>query len=437
MVYGLYVGQLPAVELACAHHKHGEVGNAVGDGGIGNDAHGHAVGYDDVVTPAQLGDELVEAFVHEQLGGVGGYLARRYHVKPLVMAYDVVHLDFGVGQIVGHSAPVAAIVAAERALAYVEVDQHHALACVDEAHGEVARDECLARSLVERCEGDDLHGVVAPRHERHVGAQHAECFGRDAVFIGHGVLPCVFAAVCRRLPVERYLAQERHAEGFLHLLAAVHPCVEEQHHEASRRGQSYAYEQSEQQYAVALRRYGRVGTVGAVDDAGIVVGHGLCQCVFLALVEQEEVEGLFYLLLSLYGEHLSLFGRYGRDALLRLLLACLRIVALHVEADYHVVYRADDVLLHGAERVVQLEQHGVVFAAVVHEPVAAQLGVVVDIYLILYVHVADACVGRYQVCLLSGVGEVVLDEVGQAQLRLQLHGIGVVLLRLAHVHACR
>ena len=42
----LEVGQLPAVETSGTDHKEGDVGDAVGDGGIGDDAHGHAVGND-------------------------------------------------------------------------------------------------------------------------------------------------------------------------------------------------------------------------------------------------------------------------------------------------------------------------------------------------------------------------------------------------------
>lgn len=61
----LYVGELTAVDLARLDHEDGEVGNAVGDGGIGDDAHGHVVHDDVFVAFAQLGDEFVEAAVHE------------------------------------------------------------------------------------------------------------------------------------------------------------------------------------------------------------------------------------------------------------------------------------------------------------------------------------------------------------------------------------
>lgn len=124
-------------------------------------------------------------------------------------------------------------------------------------------------------------------------------------------------------------------------------------------------------------------------------------------------------------------------AALRLHLAALRIGSLHVDADNEVVHRPDDGLLHGPQRVVQFLHHGVAVAAIADELVAAQFDGVVLVYLVLDVHVTDARVGRNQVDLFLRVGEVLLDVAGQPQLGLQLLGIGTVLLRLAHIHACR
>lgn len=43
VVDGLQLGELTAVELAGAHHKHREVGHTRGDGGVGHQAYGHGV----------------------------------------------------------------------------------------------------------------------------------------------------------------------------------------------------------------------------------------------------------------------------------------------------------------------------------------------------------------------------------------------------------
>lgn len=72
VVERLYVGELTAVERAHADNEEREVGHAVGHGGIGDNAHGHAVGQHVVVALAQLGKELVETVSAEQFHRVGG-----------------------------------------------------------------------------------------------------------------------------------------------------------------------------------------------------------------------------------------------------------------------------------------------------------------------------------------------------------------------------
>jgi len=51
--------------------------------------------------------------------------------------------------------------------------------------------------------------------------------------------------------------------------------------------------------------------VGGVDYAGVVVGHSLGKGVFLAAVEQEEVERLLDFLLALYRQDFALFAGNG------------------------------------------------------------------------------------------------------------------------------
>lgn len=438
-IEALDVGQLAAVEASGTHHEDCEVGDAIGDAGVGDDADGHVVGYDVVIAFAEFVHEFVEPAVHQQLGGVGGSGTRGDEVEQALLLDDVVERQGGVGEEVGDADGVVAEVVAQRAFADVEVDDGDPFFRKGEATGQVARDERLAGALVERGEGDDLQRPVLVRHERHVGAQYAEGLRYDAAIVLFAF--SVGKLRRRRVPVlgcvlvERDFAEERHAHLFLYLLPAVDACVEEEDAEAGYAGDGQPDDDAQQEYAVAVGRHGSSGAVGAVDDAGVVVGHGLREGVLLTLVEQVEVERLFDFLLAFDGEHLLFLAGHGRHAALGAHLTVLGVVALHVEADNHVVHGADDVLLHGAQRVVELLHHGVVFAAVVDEMVALQLGGVVEADLVLDAGVADARVGRYEVALLRGVAQVVLDVTGQAQLRLQFEGVGVVFLRLTHVLA--
>ena len=106
LVEGFDVWQLPAVEPSGTHHEHGEVGNAVGNAGIGDDAHRHVVGNDDVVAGAQLVEQFIQAAVHQQLGRVGRHGACRDYVKVTVGVDDFVHGERSVGQEVGHAVVV-------------------------------------------------------------------------------------------------------------------------------------------------------------------------------------------------------------------------------------------------------------------------------------------------------------------------------------------
>ena len=142
-------------------------------------------------------------------------------------------------------------------------------------------------------------------------------------------------------------------------------------------------------------------------------------------------------MLALDGKHLAFLGRNGSHPTLGTLFAALCVVALHVDADNHIVDGTDDALLHGVQRVVQFFHYGVLVAAVADQPVAFQLGGIVGRDLGLNVHVADACIGRDQVCFFLGVGEIFLDIPGQTQLGFQFQSVSIVFLRFTHVHAGR
>lgn len=154
-------------------------------------------------------------------------------------------------------------------------------------------------------------------------------------------------------------------------------CVHKEHEQAAYAGKGYTDEQSKQDDAVALRSYRRTAAVGAVDDARIVVGHSLRESVLLALVQQEQIQGLLDFLLTLDRKDLTLLTRNRRYAVLCPHLAVLGIVAFHVQAYNHIVNGTYDVLLHRTQRVVQLLHHRVVLAAVVYKPVALKFSVII------------------------------------------------------------
>ena len=328
---------------------------------------------------------------------------------------------------------MAAEVAAHGSLADIQVDDDYLFVGISQAQGQVSRDEGLTRTFVERGKGDNLHRLSFFGHKCHVGAQDAEGFRGDvcALFVDRG------GSHFGRLLVERNLTQQRHVGVVFNILSSVHPRVKEEDAQERHSRHCQSDQDTQQQNAVAVGADGSLAAVGTVDDAGIVVGHGLCQCILFAAVEQEQIERFLNLLLAFDRKHFPLFGRYGFHPFLCMLFTALGVVALHVDAHNEVVHCADDGLLHGAQRVVQLLHHRVAVAAVGNQLVAAQLHLVILIDLRLDVDVADARVRRYQVYFLCRIGEVVFDVLSQTELGFQFHHTGAVFLRVVEIHGCR
>lgn len=281
LVERLYVRQLAAIQLARSHHEYRKIGHAVGDAGVGYDAHGHAVGYDNVISLAQLAHQLVQPLVHQQLSGIWRHLARGYQVKRAHVADDVVHLHRRIRQVIGHAIVMAAEIVAQRALADIQVEHDHALVSIDKAHGQIAGHKRLAGALIERGKGDDLERMVFLGHKGHVGAQEPESLAHHAVIrpqlLGGSLLRglLLLAPLAGVLFLVRNLAQEGHAQRLLHVFAAMHTGVHEQYHEATHGRQGHAHQQTQQEDAVALRGDGRRRAFGRVYHPGVVVGHGL------------------------------------------------------------------------------------------------------------------------------------------------------------------
>ncbi|CCY15179.1 putative uncharacterized protein [Prevotella sp. CAG:755] len=341
-IQALDVGQLATVEPAGTHHEQRQVGDAVGDARVGDQAHGDVVGHHVVIARAELRHQGVEALVHQQLGGVRGHRAGRHDVEGFEVLDHVVHRQGGVCQIVRHADVPGSEVARQRPLADVEVEKHHTLLRVGQAQRKVARHERLARALVERGEGHHLLRRALAGHEGHVRPKHAEGLRHRAAAVGLALGQVGALA----LAVVGDRAQEGHRQSALDLLAAAHARVHEQDAQENHAREEQAGQDAQGQHTVAVRGNRARRAVRAVDHARVVVRHRLRQRVLLTLVQQVEVEALLDLLLTLDGEHLALLAGDRQHAALRTALAGSRVLALHVKTHNQVVDRADDALLH-------------------------------------------------------------------------------------------
>ena len=175
------VGQLPAVQQSFADHVDRQVGQAVGNQRVGHGHGGHAV--DDAF--AQVGHEFVELLRQEHFGRVGRLQTGEDDVEILVQAAledDVVEVGDRSGDVARYAVSVVALthLFGESAAAQVEVDDDYLLVGQGERHGQVRRDEGLARMGIRRGDHDDLQLARLDAHEAQVRTDQPECL-RDAV----------------------------------------------------------------------------------------------------------------------------------------------------------------------------------------------------------------------------------------------------------------
>ena len=435
----LELGQHAAVELAYAYHEDGEVGHAVGDGGIGDDAHRYVIDEDVVVTGAELGNEFFEAFAQQQLGWVRGQRAGRDGVEVVAQGVLLDYLVDGglAGEVRGHPFHVAFAVdvATQGTLADIEVDEDDFLLGLGKAGGQVGGHVGLAGTGTERTEGDDLHVLGLDTHEVHVGTDDAEGFGYHVAALNtdYNLVLAVYL-LGLFVGVLGDFAQERYAGGILDVLAVADAGVEEEQGQQDDERQGGSLHDSTHDDGTAIGGYGGVATTGGVEHTGIVLGSGLGQGIFFTLVEQVEVELFLDAVLAVDGELLALLLRDVGDAVAGFAHHVAGFLEFGLDAHNVVVHRTDDVLTQGVEALVELLHHRVLAAAALDELVAFQLGGVVDENLALDVHV-DTGVRRDELGSLGRVGEVVADVAGHTHLHLQLTALAGVLFLLRHGHA--
>ena len=288
---------------------------------------------------------MVQALAQQQLCWVRGDAAGGNHVETLA---DVVVLDDFVEcglarEVVGHAFRLVVLgVDSERALADVEVDDQHVLACLCETCGKVARHEGLARRGAEAAERDDLQLVGLHAHEVHVGAHDAEGLARQvaAVVEHHDAL-----FVLARLAYDSFreivlgnLTDERHRGHVFYVLAALHAGVEEKEAHQGDEGDADGDGHVLRHHRFENGRDGRFDAVGGLQDARVRLCRREAQCILFALVEKVEVQLFLDVLLALDGEHLALLTGDLRDACGCLVGTVGHVLYLRVDVRVVVVY---------------------------------------------------------------------------------------------------
>ena len=340
---------------------------------------------------------------------------------------NVVKTDIFIRQIISNTRRMLVVVAAQCTLTYIKVYQYHALIGNSKAHSQITRNERLSCTFRKRSKGDYLHRLVFLRHESHVSTQNTETLRKHAVLFiyGNASLRCIL--------VLRNLSKERNANHTLQVFAATYSCIKEQYHKEYCARHCQTNKKTEQQDTLTYWRDRSCRSVYAIYGPCIVIYHSLRERILFTTIEQEHIKRLLDFLLSLYRKHLSFFGRYGSKSLLRLLLTAAGIVALHVDTYYHIIYRTDDRLLQGVDRIIQFLHYRVILATVGNQFIALQFQRVVLVNLSLYRSIADTRARRNKVATLCRVCKILLDKLRQLQLSFLLHSIGTVSLRLAHV----
>ena len=232
-------------------------------------------------------------------------------------------------------------------------------------------------------------------------------------------------------------AEKRYANPAFHVFPAMHPRIQKENQQTRHSRHRQTQQHPQQQNTVSLGRNRGITAVSTVNDPCIVVHHGLRQSIFLTTIKQKHIKRFLNFLLPFNREHLPFFRRNGCDSALRQLLPALCIVPFHVDAHNHVVHSPDNTLLHGMKRIVQFLHHRIAVTAFVYQLVPFELDGIILADLAFDIHITDTCIGRNQVCLFSGIRQIILDILCKLQLCFQFQGIRIVLLRFRDKHVGR
>ena len=420
------------VDLAVANHVDGQIHIAVNQPGIGDDVIRHGIEDDVIVAVLQIVNHPLEVITHQQIGGIGRNGSHGNHVEIGIAQNTLVHHLIQVGELarevsactIAHA--VEAGILTETALAEVEVDGNHFLACVRKAQCHVHSHKTLPFA---RHGGRELYhhafllfaAFTPHEHEVEVGTYDAERLG-DAVMTGLGDHNLLVGLV---LFFPWQLSDDGNVDHFLNVVAGVDAVVQrivpEQGVENQRR-QQQAQQQPHHHDARRNGRYGRRTARCAFDDFGIGLGDGKLKRILFTLVEQVKIQLLFdFLLAGNLGNGL-LLRRDGNNASRGHALLRAGLSLLHLEGVDVIRQAAHDVALHRGQLVAQVDHHRILAARGRCNLLIAEHHLVVLGYLALHPRVGDSGIAGDKVGA-RHLAYIVVDISCQCHLHTHLGGI--------------
>ena len=214
---------------------------------------------------------------------------------------------------------------------------------------------------------------------------------------------------------QRDFANKRHG-GFFQILTAPHRRTQVFLQEENEGRDGQTNDKGDEPDHKLVRFCGSARAVRFLDDTGVVGGEGLGQLILLAFLEEEEVKGLFHLLLALHGEQIFglvwVGGQVGAD----LPVGALQAAQQALLRCQLIVNTGNNGLTHGGQFHIQILHEGVLFAAVGHQTVAAQHHGVVTANLALDIAASNAG-GHWKQLVSSGlIGQKIADISGEGDL---------------------
>jgi len=232
--------------------------------------------------------------------------------------------------------------------------------------------------------------------------------------------------------IERNLPKERHAYSILDIPAALYPCIKEEFHQEPHSWKCKTKQKSQQQNLGPVWSYRTVAARSLVDDLCVIVNHRLRKGIFLTFVQQEEIQRLLNLLLTLDRKKFAFLLRNRKHPCTGPLLLTYSIVITSLKIYYHVVHRAHNRLFHGSKGIIEFLNDRVLLAALLNKLVPAKLDGIILINLTHHARVLKSGICRNKVSVLCRVVEILLDIFREAYLGLESDGIGSIFLSISH-----
>ena len=430
-----------AVEQSGAHDEDRSVHVARDDLRIGDDLDRRTVEQDVVVLAANLFQQVLQAAVAQQLGGVRRHDADWQDAQVLIALVgmdELVKVPLLTREVMGQTDLRRSDQGRGHGLTDIAVDDEHLLLLDGQRHGDIGREIGLTTTRVEG--GHDHHVVlsVLRNEELELRTEHAEGLVHHvALALLYDDLQLVTTLVATLPPLAlasiRYFSDKRYGET-LDILAAAHGGVHALAEVEQSDRQHQTQGQGDEQDVAVVGRDGIGVAKRGGDDADVVGGEGLVHLVLLALLEQEEVELLLDLLLTAHAREVLLLLRAGGDFRRGLVLVLLRVAQLQVDCAAEVVDALQDDLADLGQLLVVVAHDGVALRGVGDERVALEQERVVFCDLLLNARRFQSGVGRQELARLGTARQHALHVLCHGALRVEGQHLLLALLRLLHGH---